>query len=89
MSAGGAILASDTPPVRKVIFDYETGLLTDFFDTDALADNPNRLLDDAKLRSRLGVAARQLVLGRFDLEKICLPQQLQWVDAQARTSVRP
>ena len=30
MSAGGAILASDTPPVRKVIFDDETGLLTDF-----------------------------------------------------------
>ena len=31
MSAGGAILASDTAPVREVIFDDETGLLTDFF----------------------------------------------------------
>ena len=47
------------------------------------------LLDDAKLRSRLGMAARQLVLDRFDLEKICLPQQLQWVDALAQTPVRP
>lgn len=89
MSAGGAILASDTAPVREVIFDDETGLLTDFFDTEALADNLNRLLDDAKLRSRLGMAARQLVLDRFDLEKICLPQQLQWVDALAQTPVRP
>ena len=89
MSAGGAILASDTAPVREVIFDDETGLLTDFFDTDALADNLNRLLDDAKLRSRLGIAARQFVLDRFDLEKICLPQQLQWVDALAQTPVQP
>ena len=47
-----------------------------FFDTDALADNLNRLLDDAGLRSRLGAAAWQLVLDRFDLEKTCLPQQL-------------
>ena len=31
MSAGGAILASDTAPVRKVIFDDETELLTNFF----------------------------------------------------------
>ena len=89
MSAGGAILASDTAPVREVIFDDETGLLTDFFDTEELADNLNRLLDDAKLRSRLGMAARQLVLDRFDLEKICLPQQLQWVDALAQTPLRP
>ena len=89
MSAGGAILASDTAPVREVIFDDETGLLTDFFDTDALADNLNRLLDDAGLRSRLGAAARQLVLDRFDLEKTCLPQQLQWVDALAQTPAHP
>ena len=58
MSAGGAILASDTAPVREVIFDDETGLLTDFFDTDALADKLNRLLDDAKRRSWLSMAAR-------------------------------
>jgi glycosyltransferase involved in cell wall biosynthesis len=76
MSAGGAILASDTAPVREVIFDDETGSITDVFDTDTLADNLDRLLDDAKLRSWLGVAARQLVLDRFNLEKICLPQQL-------------
>ena len=31
MSAGEAILASDTAPVREVIFDDETGLITDFF----------------------------------------------------------
>ena len=60
-----------------------------FFDTDALADNLNRVLDDAKLRSRLSMAARQLVLDHFDPEKICLPQQLQWVDALAQTPVRP
>ena len=36
MSAGAAILASDTAPVREVMPNGETGVLVDFFDQDAL-----------------------------------------------------
>jgi len=32
MSAGAAIVASDTPPVKETMVDGETGLFVDFFD---------------------------------------------------------
>ena len=85
MSAGGAVLASDTAPVLEVIREGETGLLTDFFDHEALAEKLNHLLDDAPLWARLGLAARALVQQKFDLKTVSLPQQLDWVDALAHT----
>ena len=32
MSAGAAIVASDTPPVKEAMVDGETGMFVDFFD---------------------------------------------------------
>lgn len=79
MSVGGAILASDTGPVRELIEDDVTGRLVDFFDADALVAQANVLLDDAALRTRLGTAARAHVAAHYDLQKICLPALLKWV----------
>ena len=81
MSAGAAIVASDTAPVREVMHNGETGMLVDFFDQDALLSQLIRLLKDAGLRARLGGAARQHIRQHYDLKTICLPQQLRWVDA--------
>ena len=58
MSAGAAIVASDTAPVREVMRNGETGVLVDFFDQDALLSQLIRLLKDPELRARLGGAAR-------------------------------
>ncbi|MGF1658509.1 MAG: glycosyltransferase family 4 protein [Rubrimonas sp.] len=44
--------------MTDAIEDGETGLLCDGSDADAVADALGRLLDDAKLRRRLGAAAR-------------------------------
>ena len=79
MSAGAAIVASDTAPVKEVIKDGETGILTDFFDTDALVEKTCALLDDAPKRAALGKAARAYIKGAYDLKTICLPRQLDWV----------
>jgi len=79
MSIGGAIVASDTAPVREVIADGETGLLTGFFDQDGLIASVCALLDDAEARERLGRAARAHVRGHYDLKTVCLPAQMQWV----------
>ena len=79
MSVEGAIVASYTDPVKELITHDETGRLVDFFDRDALVDEVCALLDDAAMRRRLGQAARKLVVSRYDLKKICLPGQLQWV----------
>ena len=80
MSAGAAIVAGDTDPVREVMERGKTGILTDFFDKDALVDRVCEALDNAELRDSLGHAARDYVVKNYDLKTICLPQHLAWVD---------
>lgn len=83
MSAGCAIVASNTAPVREVLRHGETGLLVDFFDTAGLADAVCGLLDDPAMRQRLGRQARAFAQAHYDLQSVCLPQQLDWVQALA------
>ena len=85
MSAGAAIVASDTGPVREAIVDGQTGMLVDFFDHAALVERVCALMEDAGLRDRLGQAARAHVQGRYDLRRICLPQQLEWIQRRGAT----
>ncbi len=80
MSIGCAIIASDTAPLREVIEDGVTGRMVDFFDSQALANAVSDLLDDAPARARLGAAARQRAVERYDLQAVCLPRQLAWVE---------
>jgi glycosyltransferase involved in cell wall biosynthesis len=79
MACGAAIVASDTAPVREVIADGETGRLVDFFSGAALNDAICELLDDPAQRARLGRAARELAVERYDLQTRCLPRQLRLV----------
>ena len=83
MACGAAIVASDTAPVREVITDGETGRLVDFFSVAALNDVICELLDDPHQRARLGRAARELAVDRYDLRSRCLPQQLKLVQEGA------
>ena len=83
MSAGCAIVASDTAPVREVIRNGETGIMVDFFDRRALVDQTCALLDAPERRDFLGSNARKFVRETYDLKRICLPRQLAWVDALA------
>lgn len=80
MSVGAAIVASDVAPVREVIDNGEQGLLVDFFDRDQLVRHVAGLLDAPSERLRLGAKARQRTQERYDLHRLCLPQQLNWVD---------
>ena len=81
MSAGCAIVASDTAPVREVIKHNETGLLVDFFDMNTLAEQVTYLLKNPAERYRLGELARKLILQQYDLENVCLKKQKLCVDA--------
>jgi glycosyltransferase involved in cell wall biosynthesis len=79
MSAGCAIVASDTPPLREAIRHGETGRLVGFFDGPALVDEVCGLLADATARASLGARARAFAQETYDLETVCLPRQRVWV----------
>ena len=80
MSAGCAIVASDTQPLREAIVHNETGKLVDFFDASALANSVCELLNNAEERKRLGANARAFAQANYDLQSVCLPKQLAWVE---------
>jgi len=80
MSAGCAIVASDTQPLHEAIRHDETGRLVPFFDASALATEVCGLLDDTASRIRLGDGARLFAQANYDLRSICLPRQMRWVE---------
>ena len=79
MSAGCAIVASDTRPVQEAIRHGDTGRLVDFFDAAGLANEVCDLLADPGERERLGARARAFAQEHYDLHAVCLPRQMQWV----------
>ncbi|WPL18698.1 Spore coat protein SA [Thiorhodovibrio winogradskyi] len=81
MSVGCAILASNTQPLHEAIKHDETGRLVGFFDTGGLVNALCDLLDDPDSRQRLGRNARAFAQKTYDLKRVCLPQQLAWVEA--------
>lgn len=85
MSAGCAVVASDTEPLHEVVLPDETGRLVPFFSPQALADEVSALLADVPIRQRLGQAARAFVQANHDLQRICLPRQLDWVEQLAHS----
>ncbi len=85
MSAGCAIVASDTAPLREAIRHNHNGVLTDFFNPQALAQAVSDLAADPQRRAQLGAAARADAVARYDLNTVCLPRQLAWIDTLLRT----
>ncbi len=78
MSAGCAIVASDTAPVTEVVTHGENGLLVDFFDSAGLAAEVAALAGDPERRHHLGANARAFAIEHYDLPTRCLPAQMQW-----------
>jgi len=80
MSVGCAIVASDTAPVREVITHGDTGLLFPFFDAPALVRAVVQLVESPEQRRQLGTAARAFAQKNYDLQSVCMPQQLAWAE---------
>lgn len=83
MSCGALVVGSATGPVKDVIRHGENGLLVDFFDHQALAETLAAVLADPRAHRPLRQAAREEVVERFDLRRVCLPQLLELVDRLA------
>jgi glycosyltransferase involved in cell wall biosynthesis len=84
MSVGCSIVASNTAPLREAIEHDRTGRLVDFFSPADVCQQVCELLDDEAARNRLGQAAREFARATYDLQRICLPQQLRWVEHLAQ-----
>lgn len=86
LSCGATVLASDTPPVREVIEHGKTGLLCDFFDYEAMAEQASKVLDDPAAYRHLGQAGQQLVHEKYSLD-VCLPQLVNLFEETGKKGV--
>jgi glycosyltransferase involved in cell wall biosynthesis len=75
LACGATVLASDTAPVREVVAHGTNGLLVDFFDADAIAEQADRVLNAPGDYKHLGRAGVELVEDRYSLD-VCLPRML-------------
>ncbi len=80
MSAGCAIIGSDTPPVMEVLRDGENGLAVDFFSPGDIADKVDHILDHPDRRADLRIAARETAVRDFDLKTRALPRWRAMID---------
>jgi glycosyltransferase involved in cell wall biosynthesis len=71
------MVASRTEPVQEVIEHGRNGLLVDFFDHQALAEQIAEALSHQRALEPLRQAARQTVVERYDLQRVCLPAMLR------------
>lgn len=67
MAAGCCLVGSATPPVEEVVEDGVNGLLASFRHPAHIADRIEEALEDEGLRARLGTAARETILSRYNL----------------------
>jgi len=86
MSCGAVVLGSDTPPVREMIRDGETGLLADLFDSEAFAEKAVRVLQNPDAFRPLGRAAEQQIEAQYSVQAV-LPKMLQLYDRAAASPV--
>jgi len=86
MSAGCLVVGSRTPPVEEVIAHGRNGLLVDFFDVSALAGSVVDALARPAHYAPLREAARRIAIERYDLNSICLPQQVALIERLARAT---
>jgi glycosyltransferase involved in cell wall biosynthesis len=82
LACGAIVLASDTAPVREMIEHGKNGLLTDFFDIQALAHAAQTILGAPADYKHLGRAGADMIREHYSLE-VCLPRMLRLYEEAA------
>ena len=69
-ACGRAIVTTDNPGCRDAVIEGETGLTVPVRDSDKLAEALIRLIEDAQLRSNMGLKARKFAEQEFDVNSV-------------------
>ncbi|MFZ0098015.1 MAG: glycosyltransferase family 4 protein [Gemmobacter sp.] len=81
MSAGCLVVGSRTAPVQELIEDGVNGRLVDFFDVEGWSKLLTKALARPERFTDLRRAARETIVSRYDLQGVCLPQTVDWVES--------
>ena len=76
LACGATVLGSDTGPVREMIREGETGLLTDFFDVEKMADRVCEVVDAPGDYKHLGASGVRMIGEHYSLD-VCLPRLME------------
>jgi glycosyltransferase involved in cell wall biosynthesis len=80
MSAGCMVIGADVAPVREMLTNNQTGILTDFFDHDQLAQRVLSALEKPDDYRHLRQNARTHIVEKYDLNRVCLPAQIDLIN---------
>ena len=69
-SCGRAIVATDVPGCREIVRHNKNGLLIPPHDSKALADAIKKLIENPKLRAKMGARGREIVEAEFSDELV-------------------
>src|SRR5438876_9496 len=89
MAAECLVIASRTPPVEEVIDGTSNGLLFDFFDTDALAQQISSALQHPAATAAMRRQARRYVVEQFDMKTKTLPAHLALIGQLTGANLAP
>ncbi|MCF6314649.1 MAG: glycosyltransferase family 4 protein [Verrucomicrobiales bacterium] len=81
MASGCLVIAADVPTTTEIITDYQTGLLVDFFDSDAIAAKIEEAIQDSKQIKTIRQNARQHIIDHYSL-KNTLANHLSWIKGE-------
>ncbi|MGB8813541.1 MAG: glycosyltransferase family 4 protein [Paracoccaceae bacterium] len=87
MSAGALVVGSRTPPVQELIDDGVNGRLVDFFDVGGWSRMLTKALAHPERFKDIRRAARETILQGYDLQTICLPRMVAYVESLGPQSV--
>ncbi|MES2493178.1 MAG: glycosyltransferase [Pseudomonadota bacterium] len=80
MACEAVVVGSDTAPVRDAIRHGENGVLVDFFDAEAMAQQLAAVCRDPARFAHLRPAARASVVRDYDRAAICDPAWMRLID---------
>lgn len=89
MAAGVPVVATRVGGTPEAVEHGETGLLVPPSDPQGLAAAIARLLEDPELAAHLGAAGRQLVRGRFSMDRMVHATEQLYLDLLVQKAARP